>query len=90
MPLLRFTRLDTMQRRLIGWFGVRGIGSIYYLMFAIEHGLPEPLADQLTDLTLSVIALSVVLHGTSVTPLMTWYERVEAGRRERRRVTRDA
>ena len=27
------------QRRLIGWFGIRGIGSIYYLMYAIKHGL---------------------------------------------------
>jgi NhaP-type Na+/H+ and K+/H+ antiporter len=27
------------QRRLIAWFGGRGSGSIYYLMYAIEHGL---------------------------------------------------
>ena len=26
------------QRNLIGWFGIRGIGSIYYLAFAINHG----------------------------------------------------
>ena len=24
-----------------GWFGVRGIGSLYYLMYAIQHGLPQ-------------------------------------------------
>jgi NhaP-type Na+/H+ or K+/H+ antiporter len=27
---------------MIGWFGVRGIGSLYCLMFANHHGLPEP------------------------------------------------
>ena len=27
------------QRRLIAWFGGRGSGSIYHLMYAIEHGL---------------------------------------------------
>ena len=27
------------QRLLIGWFGIRGIGSIYYLLYAIGQGL---------------------------------------------------
>ena len=79
-----------VQRGLMCWFGVRGIGSLYYLMFAVERGLPEPLANQLTDLTLSVIALSVLLHGMSVTPLMTWYEKVEALRRAGRGIIRRA
>ena len=55
---------------LSAWFGVRGIGSLYYLMFAIQHGLPEPLALQLVQMTLIVVALSILLHGTSVKPLM--------------------
>ena len=63
------------QRRLIGWFGIRGIGSLYYLTYAIEHGVAEPLAGQLADLTLTVVAVSIVVHGISVTPLMEWYER---------------
>lgn len=63
------------QRRLMGWFGIRGIGSLYYLMYAINHGVPEPLAQQLMALTLSVIVASVVVHGVSVTPLMMFYER---------------
>jgi len=52
------------------WFGVRGIGSLYYLMYAIEHGLPEPLALQLVQMTLIVVTLSILVHGTSVKPLM--------------------
>ncbi len=58
-------------RGMTGWFGVRGIGSIYYLMYAIQHGLPTPLAEQLTRFTLVVITLSILLHGTSVKPLMS-------------------
>ena len=27
------------QRGLIGWFGIRGIGSLYYLTYAMNHGL---------------------------------------------------
>jgi NhaP-type Na+/H+ or K+/H+ antiporter len=34
------TRMSRSQRRLTSWFGIRGIGSIYY-MFAITHGLTE-------------------------------------------------
>ena len=61
------------QRMLMSWFGIRGIGSIYYLMYAINHGLPPALAAEITALTLTVVAFSVVLHGISVTPLMTLY-----------------
>ena len=57
-------------RSLTGWFGVRGIGSLYYLMYAIQHGLPEPLALQLIQMTLIVVTLSILIHGTSVKPLM--------------------
>lgn len=64
------TRTTRRIRGLTGWFGVRGIGSLYYLMYAIQHGLPEPLALQLIQLTLIVVTLSIVLHGISVKPLM--------------------
>ena len=57
-------------RGMTGWFGVRGIGSLYYLMYAIEHELPEPLALKLIQLTLIVVTLSILLHGISVKPLM--------------------
>lgn len=68
-------RTSRTQELLIGWFGIRGIGSFYYLMYAIEHGVSQELARQLTSLTLSVIAVSIVVHGTSVTPLMKLYSK---------------
>ena len=58
------------MRGMTGWFGVRGIGSLYYLMYAIQHGLPEPLSLKLIQLTLIVVTLSIFLHGVSVKPLM--------------------
>lgn len=64
------TRTTWRIRSMAGWFGVRGIGSLYYLMYAIQHGLPEPLALQLIQLTLIVVTLSILLHGISVKPLM--------------------
>src|SRR5450830_17788 len=67
-------------RGMTGWFGVRGIGSLYYLMYAIQHGLPEPLALQLIQLTLVVVTLSILLHGVSVKPLMGHFWRRQAHR----------
>jgi NhaP-type Na+/H+ or K+/H+ antiporter len=57
-------------RSMIGWFGVRGIGSIYYLMYAIQHGLDSALAEQLTQFVLVVVTLSIIVHGISVKPIM--------------------
>jgi NhaP-type Na+/H+ or K+/H+ antiporter len=69
------------QRRLIGWFGIRGVGSLYYLMFAINQGLDSQIAQRLTALTLSVVVVSIVVHGVSVTPLMAAYENALQPRR---------
>lgn len=69
------SRSSRRQRWLIAWFGIRGIGSLYYLMYAINHGLPDALAVQLSALTLSVVVASILVHGVSVTPLMAAYER---------------
>jgi NhaP-type Na+/H+ or K+/H+ antiporter len=62
------------QRGMIAWFGVRGVGSVYYLAYAISHGLSGELAERLIALTLSTIVVSVIVHGISVTPLMKLYE----------------
>ncbi len=64
------------QRRLIAWFGVRGIGSLYYLGYAMTHGLDPAMASTLVALTLTAIVASIVAHGISVTPLMERYERM--------------
>ena len=73
--------LSRTQRVLIGWFGVRGIGSIYYLAYALSHGVPGPAARVLADVTLVVVAGSIVLHGISVTPLMRRYSALIGERR---------
>lgn len=61
------------QRAFIAWFGIRGIASIYYLMYAIEHGVEGETARVLTGITLAVVATSVIVHGISITPLMRRY-----------------
>ena len=63
-----------VQRLLLSWFGIRGIGSVYYLMYAIRHDLPNDLAVHLSSIVLSLIALSIIVHGVSVSPIMNRYE----------------
>jgi NhaP-type Na+/H+ or K+/H+ antiporter len=75
------TYVSRDQHLLISWFGIRGIGSVYYLMYAINHGLPRPLAEQIIALTLTTVVVSIIVHGISVTPLMNLYTRRKAARR---------
>lgn len=60
---------------MVAWFGIRGIGSMFYLMYAIGHGLSAPFATVFVAVTLGVISASIVLHGVSVRPMMGWYDR---------------
>lgn len=69
------SRAPMRMRHLVSWFGVRGIGSLYYLMYAIQHGLPENIALELIHLTLVVVALSILAHGISVKPTIARYWR---------------
>ncbi|MNK44893.1 K(+)/H(+) antiporter NhaP [compost metagenome] len=62
-------------RGLAAWFGVRGIGSLYYLSYAIAHGLADGMARELADITLVVVILSIVAHGLTVKPLLERYWR---------------
>ncbi len=67
-------------RPYLAWFGIRGIGSLYYLFYAMGHGVEGNLARRLLGVTLAVVAASIVVHGVSVTPIMERY-----GRRRRER-----
>lgn len=78
--LVRTRGVDARQRRLLGWFGIRGIGSLYYLSYALTHGLTPAAVDDSIALTLSVVALSIVLHGLTTQPLLDRYERQQARR----------
>lgn len=75
MLLMPQRYLDRGQCLTAGWFGIRGIGSLYYLSYAVTHGLLPDEAQTIIGLVLSVVALSIVLHGLSTQPLLRRYER---------------
>jgi NhaP-type Na+/H+ or K+/H+ antiporter len=72
---LMFSDAPGRVRAMVAWFGIRGTGSLYYLLYAIQHGLPEDQALELVHLTLIVVALSILIHGISVMPLMRAFRR---------------
>jgi len=74
MAVVRPADVRPSQRRLLAWFGIRGVGSLFYLAYVVESGVTGPLAERLTGVVLTAIALSIVLHGVSATPLMTRYQ----------------
>ncbi|MDB5761279.1 MAG: sodium:proton antiporter [Herminiimonas sp.] len=69
-----------LQRGLMAWFGIRGIGSLYYLMFALQYRWLPDMTQRFVSLVVTVVAVSIVVHGISSTPLMELYYK-RAGRK---------
>ncbi|MDQ8187098.1 cation:proton antiporter [Pelagicoccus sp. SDUM812002] len=67
--------LNTSGKLMISWLGIRGIGSFYYLMYAVSYGLSEGLSRQLLSLVVWSIAASIFVHGVTASPLMRYYGR---------------
>jgi NhaP-type Na+/H+ or K+/H+ antiporter len=73
LSLLRCSDLGPKERRVTAFFGVRGIGSIYYLAYAVaETDLPQ--ANMLWATLSFTIVLSVVVHGASAARVMYMLE----------------
>ncbi len=66
-------RLTAPQFAMIGWFGIRGIGSVFYLLLALRYGVDGTIADTLVSLTLWSVAASIIAHGLTAQPLMHLY-----------------
>jgi len=65
-------------RRLLGWFGIRGIGSVYYAVYVVSHEINYLVSVNLLSIVFTVIAASIVVHGISAAPLMEVYRRRRA------------
>ncbi|QLG47614.1 cation:proton antiporter [Natrinema halophilum] len=73
---------DVAERATIAFFGVRGIGSFYYLAYGL-NGAAFQDADQLWAIVGAVVLVSIVVHGITATPAIRWLE----ARAERRFAT---
>ncbi len=57
------------QKLVISFFGIRGLGSFYYLAYAVGQAEFEETKILWVTVCL-VVLLSILLHGTTVTPIM--------------------
>ena len=64
------------ERIAISFFGIRGIGSLYYLAYALGKGQFTEQAEQLWAVVGLVVAASVVLHGATTAPVMNRLDRL--------------
>ena len=71
--------LSIVSKRLIGFFGIRGIGTIFYLQYAFNR-TPFPERKEIWAIAGLAILGSILLHGVTSTPLMGWADRRRAHR----------
>jgi NhaP-type Na+/H+ or K+/H+ antiporter len=62
------------DRALMAFFGIRGIGSFYYLAYGVNHGDFGD-SSRLWGVIGLIVLCSVVIHGVTSTPLMALIER---------------
>ena len=65
------------ERAFLAWFGVRGVGTLFYVAIAVAAGSPLP-ADERELIAWTAIAcvvLSVIVHGITAGPLNRWLGR---------------
>ncbi len=63
------SRIKNREKWVIGFFGIRGLGSVYYLSFGFSEFNFEH-QDQLWAIVSLTILLSIIMHGLSATTVM--------------------
>jgi sodium/hydrogen antiporter len=67
-------RLGPRERRVVGFFGIRGVGTLYYLAYATGYTEIAGV-EELWSTVAFTILLSVVVHGVLASPVMVWLDR---------------
>ena len=62
-------KADRQEKLTLAFFGIRGVGSIYYVAYALNHAA-FPDAERLWAIVGLIILLSILIHGLTVTPIM--------------------
>ena len=69
-------RTGPRERAVIAFFGIRGVGSLFYAAYAIQHGSFGPEQDTLWRIITLVVIGSIVIHGVTATPIMMFLDRL--------------
>ena len=62
------------ERGVIAFYGIRGLGTAYYVAYALEKAEFEA-PEAIWSIVGFVVLVSILLHGASVTPMMRYLDR---------------
>jgi len=68
LPVLKRAGISDASRRLIAWFGPRGLSTLLLVLLAVFAGVPG--AERLFAIACLVVLLSVLLHGGGIALLL--------------------
>ncbi|MBO3085756.1 cation:proton antiporter [Cellulomonas fengjieae] len=71
---LRGGRTGPRERAVVAFFGVRGVGSLFYIAYAVQEGDFAD-ADRLWAIVALAVVGSVLIHGAAATPVMRALDR---------------
>ena len=71
-------RLDRSERRVVAFFGVRGVGTFYYLAYVTGEAAGLEDLRPLWSTVAFAVLLSVVVHGVLATPVMARLDRARS------------
>ncbi len=80
--LLGFQGANKREKLAISFFGIRGMGSLYYVAYAVNHAEFDN-TPAIWAMTCLIVLLSIFIHGISATPIMKYLD--ESRKIERRR-----
>lgn len=67
-------RRPLREKLILAFFGIRGVGSFYYLAYGL-NAAPFEGGDRLWAIVGLICLMSILLHGITVTPVMRWFDR---------------
>jgi NhaP-type Na+/H+ or K+/H+ antiporter len=65
---------EPAEKLTLAFFGIRGVGSFYYLAYGLNH-METDSGERLWSILGLVVLLSILLHGLTVTPIMRRLDR---------------
>jgi NhaP-type Na+/H+ or K+/H+ antiporter len=68
-------KADWHEKLTLAFFGIRGVGSIYYLAYGLNHMENVEGSERLWAFVGLIILLSILMHGLTVTPIMRQLDR---------------
>jgi NhaP-type Na+/H+ or K+/H+ antiporter len=69
-------KADRTEKLTLAFFGIRGVGSFYYLAYGLNH-MELADAERLWGLVGLIVLMSILLHGLTVTPIMRSLDRLQ-------------